>query len=255
MRFTILAAALFSVGALASTPDPMEGFNIQIMQWHVQVFPGGPTIVLNGTAEEVHKQLLKQNPHWDIDLARHAVSAPSAAWDAGANSGAGAGDGESDDSGAGNHTAATTTAKTRHKRAATAAAAAAAPAPAPADAVVEKRATFEQGHYFCGGRWEYASFYQLMLGVQYLRRIGGPVHLNPGPSNCARVSCAYDAAIWVCNDNPTDWVVGSFGEIADGADILLNNCGQAGNGGQGAVAAGQIFHPDNWNVIMRADSC
>lgn len=36
-----------------------------IPEWEVEVFPGGPTVILNGTVEEVREELLKLNPDWD----------------------------------------------------------------------------------------------------------------------------------------------------------------------------------------------
>lgn len=38
-----------------------------IPEWEVEVSPGGPTVILKGTIEEIRKELLKLNPTWDTD--------------------------------------------------------------------------------------------------------------------------------------------------------------------------------------------
>ena len=37
-------------------------------------------------------------------------------------------------------------------------------------------------------------------GISYLRGVGGQPVQGPGPGSCGRVSCAYNGAIWWCND-------------------------------------------------------
>ena len=37
-------------------------------------------------------------------------------------------------------------------------------------------------------------------GITYLRGVTGKPGNGPGPNNCGRVSCSYNAAIWWCND-------------------------------------------------------
>jgi hypothetical protein len=39
-----------------------------VISWKVETSPGGPIVVLNGTIEEVHAQLLKINPNYDTDF-------------------------------------------------------------------------------------------------------------------------------------------------------------------------------------------
>ncbi|TDZ33576.1 hypothetical protein C8035_v011541 [Colletotrichum spinosum] len=38
------------------------------LEWEVQAFPSGPTLVLTGTHDEVHDQLLELNPSYDTDF-------------------------------------------------------------------------------------------------------------------------------------------------------------------------------------------
>lgn len=40
-------------------------------------------------------------------------------------------------------------------------------------------------------------------GIDYLQGIDGYCGLDDGPYKCARVSCSWDSAIWLCNDNDT----------------------------------------------------
>ncbi|RKK82320.1 hypothetical protein BFJ69_g3245 [Fusarium oxysporum] len=61
--------ALFAVAPLfCNTTEidaPIEGHGVVVPEWDVEITPGGPTAVLNGTIEEVHEELLQLNPDWD----------------------------------------------------------------------------------------------------------------------------------------------------------------------------------------------
>ncbi len=46
---------------------PLDNYGVVIPQWEVEVSPAGPTVLLNGTVEEVHAELLKLNPDWDTE--------------------------------------------------------------------------------------------------------------------------------------------------------------------------------------------
>ncbi|KAJ0278213.1 hypothetical protein CBS470a_009891 [Colletotrichum nupharicola] len=65
---------------------------------------------------------------------------------------------------------------------------------------------------------------EVMSAVRYLNDIGGRPKNGGGPANCGRVSCGYKVAVWWCNDTRPKF-------------------------------AGQAFHPDNWNVIVRWEDC
>lgn len=41
---------------------------------------------------------------------------------------------------------------------------------------------------------------EIAQGIDYLRRVSGMAKNRPGPGNCGRVSCNWNAAIWLCND-------------------------------------------------------
>ncbi|SCO81325.1 uncharacterized protein FRV6_05538 [Fusarium oxysporum] len=49
----------------------MSGYGVVVPEWEVEITPGGPTTVLNGTIEEVHEELLQLNPDWDEDDAEY----------------------------------------------------------------------------------------------------------------------------------------------------------------------------------------
>lgn len=48
--------------------DPLEGRSIVASTFEVEITPGGEKVVLNGTVEEVHAQLLELNANWDEDF-------------------------------------------------------------------------------------------------------------------------------------------------------------------------------------------
>ncbi|KDN65353.1 hypothetical protein CSUB01_08375 [Colletotrichum sublineola] len=45
-----------------------KDYGVEILEWEIQAFPSGPTLVLNGTIEEVNDQLLKINPNFAVDF-------------------------------------------------------------------------------------------------------------------------------------------------------------------------------------------
>ncbi|KAM5343431.1 hypothetical protein ACJ41O_011968 [Fusarium nematophilum] len=51
----------------SADPDFLEDYDTFIPEWEVEVSPGGPTVALNGTIEEVHAELLKLNLSCDED--------------------------------------------------------------------------------------------------------------------------------------------------------------------------------------------
>ncbi|KAE8343326.1 hypothetical protein BDV24DRAFT_161763 [Aspergillus arachidicola] len=62
-----LAAALLA----QAQPDesPIEGYTIEEFSWEVETTPGGSTVVLNGTVEQVLSQLRDINPNYDAEFA------------------------------------------------------------------------------------------------------------------------------------------------------------------------------------------
>ncbi|KAK3985574.1 hypothetical protein QBC44DRAFT_404269 [Cladorrhinum sp. PSN332] len=102
------------------------------------------------------------------------------------------------------------------------------------------------------GVWPSASRRRIEEGIRYLRfDVGGRPGNGPGPGNCGRVSCSYNAAIWWCNENRVPYQLQGFWQIGDGAQAVVNGCAS----GQASQVSGQRFHGGNWNVIVRGDSC
>lgn len=72
----LLAAGLYVLDRAAATSErrdtaksPIPGYDIIIPSWEVSATPDGPPVILNGTVEEVHAQLLELNPNFDADFA------------------------------------------------------------------------------------------------------------------------------------------------------------------------------------------
>ncbi|PKS05390.1 hypothetical protein jhhlp_008765 [Lomentospora prolificans] len=103
--------------------------------------------------------------------------------------------------------------------------------------------------------WGYAAIPTLIDGINYLRGVPGRPTRGPGPGSCGRVSCSYNTAIYWCNDRTSSQTLGSFSDIANGADILGGSCAYAYWVFAVPYMNGQLFHSDNWNVIVRGDSC
>ncbi|EFE37692.1 hypothetical protein TRV_07655 [Trichophyton verrucosum HKI 0517] len=71
MRTSILfsiAASLLGASAQA-VEAPIKGYGVEPFSWEVKATANGPPLTLNGTVEEVHSQLLKINPNYDIEMA------------------------------------------------------------------------------------------------------------------------------------------------------------------------------------------
>ncbi|CEJ87474.1 hypothetical protein VHEMI04427 [[Torrubiella] hemipterigena] len=110
-----------------------------------------------------------------------------------------------------------------------------------------KRTDFSTSKLNCFGRWRGATTKEVQDGINYLRKVPGRPTNGPGPGNCGRVSCSWNAAISWCNDTPNPKTLASYGSIADGAAWIKAYCL---SGGDFAFTAGQIFHPTGWNVIV-----
>ncbi|UNI17267.1 hypothetical protein JDV02_003624 [Purpureocillium takamizusanense] len=109
--------------------------------------------------------------------------------------------------------------------------------------------------YFCRRRWGDALASEIRIGIRYLRGVHGRPTNGPGWGTCSRVSCSWNSAIWWCNDNKEAKTLGSFGDIADGAQWVLDHCSKRQyEASNNIVTSGQVFHKDNWNVIVTKDT-
>jgi hypothetical protein len=55
--------------------------------------------------------------------------------------------------------------------------------------------------------------------------------------------------------NPEVFYLDSWNRVADGLDFVIKYCAQWQGIGGTIKISGQVFHPDNWNVMVRKDSC
>ncbi|KAH6613587.1 hypothetical protein B0J18DRAFT_59908 [Chaetomium sp. MPI-SDFR-AT-0129] len=106
-------------------------------------------------------------------------------------------------------------------------------------------------HYFCGGRWEPASLSTMYSGLTYLNTVKGRVHVPRGPSSCGRVSCDWGSSIYICNDNTYPLTLDTFDRIVEAASYIISKCTVHASF---VDVSGQLFFPDNWNVIIRRDA-
>ncbi|PNY24504.1 Uncharacterized protein TCAP_05560 [Tolypocladium capitatum] len=76
---SILLYILLAVVRAAPSPShvdivPIPGATVVPQFWDVQAFLDGPTLILNGTVQDIHKQLLEINPNYDTDFNHTAVA-------------------------------------------------------------------------------------------------------------------------------------------------------------------------------------
>ncbi|KAL2138650.1 hypothetical protein VTI28DRAFT_6465 [Corynascus sepedonium] len=106
-----------------------------------------------------------------------------------------------------------------------------------------------------GTDWKNANYPGINSEISYLRGVPGTPTAGPGPGNCARVSCSWYDAVWWCNDNDHTFSLPSFNTIADCAQVIVDECYPSFDGTTSAGVCGQNFNGDNWNCIVRHDSC
>ncbi|KAF9870467.1 hypothetical protein CkaCkLH20_12134 [Colletotrichum karsti] len=207
MQFNILfllplGAAV--VKAAATGPKlaeaPIEGYSVFVPQWEVQATPGGETLIMSGTVQEVLDKLRKANPYYDDSFLNEF-----------------------------NVTASEENEQTEALR---------------------PRADFTGAPANCDP-WELAGRNRIYQGIEYLERIGGKPHNAAGPAACGRVSCSYNSAIEICNDDSKPKTLNSFKDIADGARYVDHMCHRW----ESTRLAGQVHHKDKWNVIVRWARC
>ncbi|KAK7745560.1 hypothetical protein SLS53_003060 [Cytospora paraplurivora] len=119
--------------------------------------------------------------------------------------------------------------------------------------VREDEASRETGTVNCY-TWPEANEGSIADGIDYLSLLPGKPSNGPGPSECGRVSCSWNAAIWWCNDNDHTYILDSFWEIAQGAQDIDSKCHYFDPYTWTVWTSGQNFFKENWNVIVRYDS-
>ncbi|KAH7360789.1 hypothetical protein BKA65DRAFT_547502 [Rhexocercosporidium sp. MPI-PUGE-AT-0058] len=103
-----------------------------------------------------------------------------------------------------------------------------------------------------GQNWNEADGPAVIDGINYLRR--GNKMCNIGAQSCGRVSCSWDAAIYLCNNNPHP-ISPSCRTVGDFANKLNNKCRWQYYLYQHHQVGGQAWDNDNWNVFIRKDDC
>ncbi|KAI1056685.1 hypothetical protein LB507_001439 [Fusarium sp. FIESC RH6] len=101
---------------------------------------------------------------------------------------------------------------------------------------------------------------------RYLRSLGNSVcGVNGGPGTCARVSCSYGDAIWLCNDN-RHYIQPRCSYLADYVDRIIARCKSTTKSPPCTVrpcppswsaefVRGQQFDSDHYNVIVGRSNC
>ncbi|KAI9036071.1 uncharacterized protein KD926_002447 [Aspergillus affinis] len=191
-----LAVAVSGRPAQSSTgiEAPVEGYGVEDFAWEVETTPGGDTVILNGTVEEVYTELLKINPMYDGDFAAVAET----------------NDAEKRD---------------------------------------DSASLFKRKDVTCG-KYPTAIRRRIEEGIAHLHRVKGKPRNGPGPGNCGRVSCSYRSAIWWCNDNTAPKTLPGFYNIAQGAQVVINQCNPTG-----VYVSGEENHADKWRALVRGSDC
>ncbi|KAF8864871.1 hypothetical protein BDZ45DRAFT_581397, partial [Acephala macrosclerotiorum] len=98
--------------------------------------------------------------------------------------------------------------------------------------------------------WTGAAVSTIEDGIYYLQHVNALC--NVGKRSCVRISCSYDAGIYLCNDQNWYDITPSCVYIASYAQDLINSCpSRLWNGKRWYDAVcGQEFDTDNYNVIV-----
>ncbi|EPE28261.1 hypothetical protein GLAREA_09381 [Glarea lozoyensis ATCC 20868] len=91
--------------------------------------------------------------------------------------------------------------------------------------------------------WKYASTDRIQEGIRYLQRFD---ICDVGPRTCNQISCSYDSAIILCNDNNYG-IRPNCRYIASYATDLVTWC----NWEMFTQVCGQEFDTDHYNVVVR----
>ncbi|KAK0740133.1 hypothetical protein B0T18DRAFT_393017 [Schizothecium vesticola] len=90
-------------------------------------------------------------------------------------------------------------------------------------------------------------------GVKYLRGLGGGCGV--GARSCVRVSCSWNGAIHLCNNNDHS-ISPSCSYLGDLADTIVTKClNKESNCRTGPRGQGQQWDNENFNVIVALDQC
>ncbi|KAJ2973170.1 hypothetical protein NUW58_g9005 [Xylaria curta] len=76
----------------------------------------------------------------------------------------------------------------------------------------------------------------------------GACVVEAGPRVCSMITCTYNAAVWLCNDNATP-ITPACDSLASYVSDIIEACGQDYYHGH-RLCRGQEFNSDNFNVIV-----
>ncbi|KAI0151836.1 hypothetical protein GGR57DRAFT_503761 [Xylariaceae sp. FL1272] len=98
-----------------------------------------------------------------------------------------------------------------------------------------------------------ASVTRITQGINYLDKVKGKCTNGPGPGNCGRISCSYNAAIFWCNDK-TVAATYDCSYFAGYAADVVEFCSYS-DAGANAVTWGQDWDSESFNVLVGDDAC
>ncbi|KAL4804763.1 hypothetical protein BDV18DRAFT_27401 [Aspergillus unguis] len=85
--------------------------------------------------------------------------------------------------------------------------------------------------------------------IAYLRKVNGKPHLPA--HTCERVACSWGTGIHWCNDADHARSLPSYNNIADGAQVVRNECFKTVT----EKYKGDLDHRDEWRAIVKDDNC
>ncbi|KAK4202072.1 hypothetical protein QBC40DRAFT_263750 [Triangularia verruculosa] len=97
-----------------------------------------------------------------------------------------------------------------------------------------------------GAKW--AEISNIKKGAEYLYTRSDKARISKGPDHCDRVSCSWNSAIFLCNEDTVAKVL-EWKQLGDATELLLVKCGDNG------VVKGQVNFNDKWNIVVKNDVC
>ncbi|UNI21090.1 hypothetical protein JDV02_007109 [Purpureocillium takamizusanense] len=90
--------------------------------------------------------------------------------------------------------------------------------------------------------------------IQALEGVQGIIPLNKGPKVCSELACDADTRAFICNDNNSEFHVGSYENIIDAVRWIREKCAP-NKDSKDRPRGGQVFTSQKWNVILEGTSC
>ncbi|THC99343.1 hypothetical protein EYZ11_001155 [Aspergillus tanneri] len=75
MKLSAILPAFAAFHLVQGLEAPVPGYGVEEFTWEVETKPGGPTVALNGTIQEIYAELIEINPIYDLDFAARATEA------------------------------------------------------------------------------------------------------------------------------------------------------------------------------------